>query len=126
MAVFKNAVNGAQAQAEARPWVEVSVEEDFKRLNISEDHYVVQLAAQSARALGHGMNIAASGGGSDASVFAGHGIVTGVLGTGMENVHTVKESVRLGDMVRAARLLLGIILNHAQYGRSAANHGSIS
>jgi tripeptide aminopeptidase len=126
VAAFKNAVNAEQAQAEARPWVEVSVEEDFQRLNIPEDHYVVQLAAQSARALGYGMNCAASGGGSDASVFAGHGIVTGVLGTGMENVHTVNESVRLGDMVRAARLLLRIILNHAQNGRSAASHGSIS
>ncbi len=125
LAAFEKVVDGRrQSPSDEGSWVETAVEHDFKRLHIPEAHYVVQLAAQSAKALGQGMNIAASGGGSDANVFAEHGIVTGVLGTGMENVHTVKESVRLGDMVRAARLLLRIILNHTQYGRSAVSDGA--
>ncbi|MBI5897473.1 MAG: M20/M25/M40 family metallo-hydrolase [Desulfobacterales bacterium] len=126
VAAFKAAVDGEQIQGEERPWVEVAVEHDFARLHIPDDHYVVQLAVQSAQALGHGMSTVRSGGGSDANVFAAHGIVTGVLGTGMENVHTVKETIRLSDMVRSARLLLRIVLNHTQYGRSTANHGFIS
>jgi len=126
VAAFKNAVDGKQSPADGCPWVEVTVDEDFKRLQIPQDHYVVQLAARSAQALGQSMYSAGSGGGSDASVFGGHGIVTGVLGTGMENVHTVNESVRLDDMVRSARLLLRIILNHTLNGRSAASHGTIN
>jgi tripeptide aminopeptidase len=123
---FKQAVDGGPPQAETPPRLEMTVEHDFRRLHIPEEHYVVQLAMQSARALGHGMNTASSGGGSDANVFAAHGIVTGVLGTGMENVHTVEESIRLGDMIRAARLLLRIILNHTQHGRSTEHDGHVS
>jgi tripeptide aminopeptidase len=122
---FTATVNGAQFQGESRPRVEVAVEHDFQRLHIPSDHYVVRLAAQSAQALGQGMSTVSSGGGSDANVFAAHGIVAGVLGTGMENVHTPEESIRLSDMARAARLLLRIVLNHTQHGRSTAKHGSM-
>ncbi len=114
VSAFKETVDGALAPAAERPWVEVSVAQDFQRLYIPDDHYVVRQASECARALGHGMSTVSSGGGSDANVFAAHGIVAGILGTGMENVHTVKETVRLSDMVRAARLLLRIILNHTK------------
>lgn len=125
VAAFTEAVDGAREPVEDRPWVEVSVEEDFRRLHIPDEHYVVRLASKSARTLGYGMSTVSSGGGSDANVFAAHGIVAGILGTGMENVHTVKETVRLSDMVHAARLLLQIILNHTQNIRSTANHGDM-
>ncbi len=55
-----------------------------------------------------------SGGGSDANIFFGHGIVTGILGTGMKDMHTVRESVRLEDMVNAVELLLEIVRVHAE------------
>jgi len=38
--------------------------------------------------------------------------LTGVLGTGMQDMHTVRESVKLDDMVRSAELLLEIIRLH--------------
>jgi tripeptide aminopeptidase len=54
-----------------------------------------------------------SGGGADANVFFERGIIAGVLGTGMQDVHTVNETVSLDEMVKATELLLEIIRLHA-------------
>jgi tripeptide aminopeptidase len=53
-----------------------------------------------------------SGGGADANIFFEKGIVTGVLGTGMKDMHSMRESVRLDDMVKTTELLLEIIRLH--------------
>lgn len=100
--------------ADDRPYLDAEVMRDYDRLGIAPDHPVVDLAQRAAAHLGLRMDTAGSGGGSDANVFARHGIVTGVLGTGMENVHTLQETVRLDDMVCSARLLLEIIQLHVQ------------
>lgn len=91
------------------PRLDVVVERDFERFCIDEQHPVVTMARRAAASTGMRMACAASGGGSDASVFTANGIVTGVLGTGMEGVHTTRESIRLDDMARSARLLLEMI-----------------
>jgi len=87
---------------------------DFSMLKIPEDHPVITLAKQAASRLGRQMKTKTSGGGSDANIFFGNGIVTGVLGTGMKDVHTVRESIRLDDMVKSVELLLEIIRLHAE------------
>jgi tripeptide aminopeptidase len=116
VAAFEKAVALNPGQGEDRPRVDVEVVRDFDRLHIAADHYGVELAVKSAKELGFTMATATSGGGSDANIFAAHGIVTGILGTGMENVHTTQETVRLADMVRSASILLAILLNHANGG----------
>jgi tripeptide aminopeptidase len=95
------------------PRLEVEVREDFSVLKIPDDHPVVTLAKRAASRLGRQMETKTSGGGSDANIFFGHGIVTGILGTGMKDMHTVRESIRLDDMVRSVELLLEIIRLHA-------------
>jgi len=37
-----------------------------------------------------------------------------VLGTGMKDMHTVRESIRLDDMIKSVELLLEIIQLHAK------------
>jgi tripeptide aminopeptidase len=96
------------------PGLEVAVRQDFSNLKIPEDHAVVTLAKEAASGLGRNMKTKTSGGGSDANIFFGHGIVTGVLGTGMKDMHTVRESIRLDDMVKSVELLLEIIQLHAK------------
>ncbi len=114
VAAFEQAADEFRENAGAvLPRIETEVRRDFDRLHIDRDHPVVQLACSAAQSLGQKLDIAGSGGGSDANVFAGHGITTAILGTGMENVHTVQESIRLADMVRCARLLMEIIRLHA-------------
>jgi len=97
-----------------RPKLSVDVELAFDRLCIEADHPVVRLACRAAENLGQSMVPSTSGGGSDASVFFQHGIVTGVLGTGCDKVHTVDEQVALDDMAKACGHLLAIIGLHSQ------------
>jgi tripeptide aminopeptidase len=98
------------------PRLEVEVRQDFSILKIPDDHPVVALAKEAASVLGRKMEIKTSGGGSDSNIFSGHGIVTGILGTGMKDMHTVRESIRLDDMVKAVELLIEIIQLHAKKG----------
>lgn len=95
------------------PKVEVELEQDFPSTNISDDHVVVRLARKAAKNLGKEMESKRIGGGADANIFFGKGLVTGVLGTGMTDVHTVRESVKLEDMENTTRLLIEILRIHA-------------
>ena len=94
------------------PRLESTIEKDFSSTYVPNDHPVVTLARRAAENLGRKMIAKTTGGGADANIFFEKGIVTGVLGTGMRDMHTVRESVRLDDMVRTAELLLGIIRLH--------------
>lgn len=96
------------------PSLEYVVEKEFTRTDISETHHVVRLARQAAKNLDRTMACKSTGGGADANVFSQHGIDLGVIGTGMMDMHTIKESVKLDDMVATAELILEIIRLHAQ------------
>lgn len=98
------------------PGLETKIQKDFSRTNIPEHHPTVKLACRAADNLGRKMITKTSGGGADANIFFEKGIMTGVLGTGMRDMHTVRESVGLDDMVRTTELLLEIIKLHA-WGR---------
>lgn len=95
------------------PKIEAVVENDFPSTNIPEDHKVIQLAKRAAAGLGMSMECKTIGGGADANIFFGKGVVAGVLGTGMTDVHTLNESIKLADMESCTRLLLEILRLHA-------------
>ncbi|RZB36198.1 MAG: tripeptide aminopeptidase [Desulfobacteraceae bacterium Eth-SRB2] len=94
------------------PGLETKIQKDFSRTSIPDDHPAVKLACRAADNLGRKMITKTSGGGADANIFFEKGIMTGVLGTGMRDMHTVRESVGLDDMVRTTELLLEIIRLH--------------
>ena len=98
------------------PRVDIMINKDFPRTHIPDDHPVIRLATQAAENLGRTMKTKTSGGGADANIFVEKGIFTGVLGTGMRDMHTVRESVKLDDMVQTTELLLEIIRLHSQTG----------
>ena len=98
------------------PRVDINIKKDFPRTHIPDDHPVVKLAILAAENLGRKMVTKTTGGGADANIFFEKGICTGVLGTGMRDMHTVRESVKLDDMVRTTELLLEIIRLHSQAG----------
>ena len=99
------------------PRVEINIKKDFPRTHIPDDHPVIKLATLAAENLGRKMKTKTTGGGADANIFFEKGIFTGVLGTGMRDMHTVRESVKLDDMVRTTELLLEIIRLHSQGGQ---------
>ena len=87
---------------------------DFSNTNIPEDHPVVDLVGRAAKNLGRKMKCETTGGGADANIFFEKGIVTGVIGTGMQDMHTIRESVRLDDLVKTTELVLEIIRLHGE------------
>ena len=111
VSAFQKAVDVCciETHNEERPRLEVNAEKDFPATHIPENHPVVTLAQQAAANLGRNMICKHSGGGADANIFFEKGILTGVLGTGMKDVHTVGESVAVDDMVRSVELLIEII-----------------
>ncbi len=91
------------------PEIQFIVDNDFPKTDIPEDNPVVTLAQKAAENLDRKLEIKTSGGGADANIFCGKDIMTGVLGTGMKDVHTVKESIKLDDMVKTTELILEIV-----------------
>ncbi len=118
VAAFENAVEEerkkSQDQGDDLPRLETRVESDFKAIDVPDDHPVVTLAMEAAKRLGRELKTKPTGGGADANMFFAKGIITGVLGTGMSDVHTVRESVSLEDMTKCAELVLEIIKLHGE------------
>ncbi|RPH49387.1 MAG: M20/M25/M40 family metallo-hydrolase [Desulfobacteraceae bacterium] len=115
VAAFEDVVrNYGKNSSDCLPKVDIIIEDDFSRTNIHENHPVVSLAQKAASNLGRKMITKTTGGGADANVFFAKGIIAGVIGTGMRDMHTVRESVKVDDMVRAGDLLLEIIKLHTQ------------
>ncbi|NWH05687.1 M20/M25/M40 family metallo-hydrolase [Desulfobacter latus] len=113
VSTFEHTMAELQAEGDALPRVEMIVKNDFPNTIIAEDHMVIKLAQKAAANLGRDMVCKTSGGAADANVFFSHGIAAGVLGTGMTDVHTLKESIVLKDMVHCAELILEILQIHA-------------
>lgn len=129
VAAFEDAVaemNGKVPPGLGQARVDIRVDSDYTRLNVPEDHPLVVLARAAAEKQGRTLAAKTSGGGFDANILFAHGVVCGILGTGMTDVHTTRESVALAEMVRAVELLLGIIALHAEKpsGASCKKAGS--
>ena len=95
------------------PRIETIVENDFPNTNIPDNHKAVLLAKKAADNIGFSLESKTMGGGADANIFFNKGIIAGVLGTGMTNVHTVNESIDIKDMENTTRLVLEILQLHA-------------
>jgi tripeptide aminopeptidase len=67
---------------------------------------VVALVAGAARELGRPFKTRATGGGSDANVYAARGLEIANLGCGMRDIHTVNEWVDLKDLYTTASIVL--------------------
>lgn len=96
------------------PRFEAIVENDFPLTNIPENHPVIALAKKAADNLGRPLACRTTGGGADANIFFNKGVVTGVIGTGMKDMHSVRESIRLDDMVATAELMIEVIRLHSE------------
>ena len=95
------------------PRLEYKIEKDFPLTRIPEDHPVILTAQKAASNLGRSVKTKSTGGGADANIFFERGIVAGVIGTGMQNMHSVRESIKLDDMVQTAELLIELIRLHS-------------
>ncbi len=94
--------------------VEVETARHYEAYRLSENAPVVQVARESALALGLPYESKLAGGGSDANVYNAKGIPTAVLSTGMDQVHTHNECCRISDLEKTTLWVLEIVRRVAE------------
>jgi tripeptide aminopeptidase len=90
--------------------VEFKIKRKYTTYKLADDHPVVQAAVNAVNKLGWTPIIKATGGGTDANIYAEYGIYCAIISTGMAEVHTPDEHIAIEDMTNAARLLQEIVL----------------
>jgi len=87
---------------------------EYGPMNVSEDAPIVKKVVEAARRTGRVVKPEAMGGGCDANVLNQRGLVVANLGTGMRDIHTVREWLDVNDMVSTAEVTLELIKLHAE------------
>lgn len=95
------------ADAEATLDVEISM--DYPLMLLNEDCVSIALARKAAINMNKELELRIGGGGSDANILNEKGMEMAIIGTGMQNVHTINEQIKVEDMINAASFLLEII-----------------
>jgi tripeptide aminopeptidase len=103
-AAARHSVRVGRRRHQAR--VEVQVERQYDQLKISDRAAIVYLVSSAAKAIGRTCKTRATGGGSDANIFAARGLEVANLACGMREIHTLNEWVDLRDLVFTAQLVL--------------------
>lgn len=96
--------------------VESTIERSYDAMNVPDAAPIVQLVLRAAASLGHAVESGPMGGGCDANVLNRRGFQVANLGTGMRDIHTVKEWLRVSDMVRTADVIVEMLRLHAATG----------
>jgi len=92
---------------------EVDVIEMYQGFQHDDNDTIVKVAQHAAKQLGLPSETLKSGGGSDANIFNGIGVPTANLSVGYEQIHTVKERIRIEYLIDLTRLVIQIIKNAA-------------
>jgi tripeptide aminopeptidase len=93
--------------------IEARIEKAFDGYRLSPQHPLLQLCATTLRTLGMEPHFVASGGATDANIFAAHGIEAAVLGMGGGSFHTTRETLSITNLVNSARFLAALLTSHA-------------
>jgi tripeptide aminopeptidase len=89
--------------------VEVAVESMYEPMHVGDDAPVLRLLRIAAERVGRPVRSARMGGGCDANILNRRGFEVVNLGTGMRDIHTTKEWVRVSDMAAAAEVTLSAL-----------------
>ncbi len=96
-------------EAKGAPSVSIEVRKDFPVMQLAREDRVIRRVDAAARSIGMELSFEKAGGGSDANIFNGYGLATAIIATGMTNVHSTNEQVKLQDMVDLTRLLIALL-----------------
>ncbi|HZP42521.1 MAG TPA: M20/M25/M40 family metallo-hydrolase [Candidatus Binatia bacterium] len=89
--------------------VTVTVERQYDPMDVADDSGVMRLLHAAAAKAGRKVESAGMGGGCDANVLNRRGFEVVNLGTGMREIHTTNEWLKVSDMVAAAEVTLAAI-----------------
>lgn len=89
--------------------VDARVEKVFDGYRLPPDNPVIALVTRALDQIGLEPHLVASGGATDANIFAGHGTEAAVVGLGGYNFHTRREELSIDNMVGSARFVEAIL-----------------
>ncbi|HEY6417941.1 MAG TPA: M20/M25/M40 family metallo-hydrolase [Candidatus Binataceae bacterium] len=117
VACFKDAVARATITVDGktvRAELEHHVAPEYEAMNVPEDAPIVRKVVEAARRAGKIVKPEAMGGGCDANVLNHRGLVVANLGTGMRDIHTVREWLDVKDMIATAEVTLELLKLQAE------------
>jgi len=88
---------------------QVTVQRQYEPMSVSDDSRIMRLVKKAAAEIGRTIESAGMGGGCDANVLNRRGLEVVNLGTGMREIHTTSEWLKVSDMVAAAEVTLAAI-----------------
>jgi tripeptide aminopeptidase len=109
---FERAVERASVTLEGRHFnasLEYTARTEYEAMNLPDDTPIVRKVVEAARRAGRVVKPEATGGGCDANILNRRGLVVANLGTGMRDIHTVREWLDINDMVSTAEVTLELI-----------------
>ena len=95
---------------DGRPSLDFTAVDDFPILKLDRDSAVIKRVEAAAALIDRELHYVVAGGGSDANIFNGYGLQCAILSTGMEKVHSTRETIKLSDMALTADLIMAILL----------------
>ena len=110
--IFRNVVAQWQDRggaARGRPDLDFVVEPDFPLMRLGADSRVIREIRRAGEHISLDLSLEVAGGGSDANIFNGYGLETAIIATGMTNVHSTSEQIKLDDMVQLTELILALL-----------------
>ena len=99
----------AFAASVAECTLETEVSETYQGYRFKDDDPIVQLAADSARALRLRARPTLTGGGADANVFNTRGLPCLNLANGMAEIHTPEEHIAVADLDTMVDVTLALV-----------------
>jgi len=88
--------------------IKVSVKREYNGFKIEENERVMLIAKKAIQNMGIKPRIIPTGGGSDVNIFNERGKKSVTLSSGMENVHSKNEYVKVREIVKLSSLILEI------------------
>jgi len=89
--------------------VEVRFEPMYQAMRVDDDAPIMRLLRAAAARAGRTVASAGMGGGCDANILNQRGLEVVNLGTGMRDIHTTSEWLKVSDMIAAAEVTLALI-----------------
>ena len=83
----------------------------YKGYQINKNSKIIKLLKNAYSELKIPISYVTSGGASDANIFREHGIDVVDLGYGAKNPHTLRESIKVKDMLTTAKTMLTLVTN---------------
>jgi len=94
--------------------VDSEIKKEYSSFRFKEDDECILLAKKATENINLPFKSGIGGGGSDANIFNANGLKMAVVGSGMEDVHTVNEYIKLADLENGSKWVKEVIREYSK------------